>query len=576
MKQQTLCATKCIGQLKLRTQLVIIVSIQVVIIVSYVLALNLIHHSLLLNYLSEVSDYLFEQNSDHLLSNMMREYYEHFNQVFNLSKPLVNILDGNALVSFHRLYHTSKNQVLLHPLEINPIYQMKYGGTTKIPDPLRIIKGYGNYDISYSFMCYSNLSSYNQPKTIEEIVGIKLQEQLQAAAQIFYQGNLINQSFLYSYIIKEKINSIYPCLNRDKAIYQYVAENRDWYIELKRNYQIQLHIHSTIFMYQFPPQICIVYTDKKIGLSMTLPIVDQELKLIGGVVSNFLGSQIIEMLKVNSFGFQIIYLVSEKGVMIMHPYKVTVEQLPLYIYNESITGFNQTDWEYIQNLNNESTCPQFVEISSFLRCRFNSYYKQEMIIGTREFPQFKMKLIMLLSSQEYLKFYDDFRSTLEQQLHKTTTSHIIWLFALFVALCFMIVVVTQILFNPIDIIKQQAIHLIIQQRKRRQQISQLAEVLMSDEISSLVQAYQIVINKLESLSLTKTSLCKQIEDIQYPTKQPSATQSENRQSIQETKKFQALKFQYLKDLGTNQQFERAAISIIRTVLNQKNTNFLLY
>ncbi|CAD8196182.1 unnamed protein product [Paramecium octaurelia] len=568
MKQQTLCATKGIGQLKLRTQLVIIVSIQVVIIVSYVLALNLIHHSLLLNYLSEVSDYLFEQNSDHLLSNMMREYYEHFNQVFNLN--------GNALVSFHRLYHTSKNQVLLHPLDINEYYQMKYGGTTKIPDPLRIIKGYGNYDISYSFMCYSNLSSYNQPKTIEEIVGIKLQEQLQAAAQIFYQGNLINQSFLYSYIIKEKINSIYPCLNRDKAIYQYVAEKRDWYIELKRNYQIQLHIHSTIFMYQFPHQIAIVYTDKKIGLSMALPIVDQDLNLIGGVVSNFLGSQIIEMLKVNSFGFQIIYLVSEKGVMIMHPYKVTVEQLPLYIYNESITGFNQTDWEYILNLNNDSTCPQFDEISSFLRCRFNSYYKQEMIIGTRDFPQFKMKLIMLLSSQEYLKFYDDFQSTLEQQLHQTTTSHIIWVFALFVALCFMIVVVTQILFNPIDIIKQQAIHLIIQQRKKRQQISQFAEVLMSDEISSLVQAYQIVINKLESLSLTKTSLCKQIEDIQYPTKQLSVTQSDIRQNIQETKKFQALKFQYLKDLGTNQQFERSAISIIRTVLKSKNTKFLLY
>lgn len=53
---------------------------------------------------------------------------------------------------------------------------MQYGGTTKIPDPLRIIKGYGNYDISYSFMCYSNLSSFNQPKTIEEIVGVKLQE----------------------------------------------------------------------------------------------------------------------------------------------------------------------------------------------------------------------------------------------------------------------------------------------------------------------------------------------------------------------------------------------------------------
>ncbi|CAD8155777.1 unnamed protein product [Paramecium pentaurelia] len=565
MKQQKPFATKYIGQLKLRTQLVIIVSIQVLIIVSYVLALNLIHHSLLINYLSDVSDQLFEENSKHILNNMMEEYQYHYNQVFNLN--------GNALVSFHRLYHTSKNQVLLHPLDINPLYQMKYGGTTKIPDPLRIIKGYGNFDISYSFMCYSNLSSYNQPKTIEETVGIKLQEQIQAAGQIFYQGNLINQSFLYSYIIKEKINSIYPCLNRDKAIYQYVAEKRDWFIELKKNYESKSPYDHYNYTFTKP---YLLYTDKKIGLSMTLPIVDKDLKLIGGLASNFLGSQIVEMLKVNSFGFQMIYLVSDKGVMIMHPYKVTVEQLPLYIYNESITGFNLTDWEYIQNLNNDSSCPKFDQISSLLKCRFNSYYNQEMIIGTRDFPQFKMKLIMLLSSQEYLKFYDDFQSTLEQKLHETTSNYIIWLFVVFVILCFMIIVVTQILFNPIENIKQQAIHLINQQRKKRQQISQFAEVLMSDEIQSLVQAYQIVINKLESLSLTKTSLCKQIEDIPYPTKQISITQSDIKQNIQFNRQFQNIKFENLKDLCTDSQYEKAGISIIRNVLKQKNNKFLLY
>ncbi|CAD8120929.1 unnamed protein product [Paramecium sonneborni] len=565
MKQQKPFDAKCIGKLKLSTQLIVIVSIQVLIIVSYVLALNLIHHSLLTNILSEVSDHIFEKGSDHILSNMMEEYLQHFNQIFNLN--------GNALVSFHRLYHTSKNQVLLHSLEIDPLYQMQYGGTTKIPDPLRIIKGYGNYDISYSFMCYSNLSSFNQPKTIEEKVGIKLQEQIQAFAQIFYQGNLINQSFLYSYIMKEKINSIYPCLNRDKAIYQYVAEKRDWYIELKRNYQSKTPFDKYNYTFTQP---YLLYTDKKIGLSMTLPIVDKDFNLIGGVVSNFLGSQIIEMLKFNSFGFQIIYLVSEKGVMIMHPYIVTVEQLPLYIYNESITGFNFTDWEYILNLNQDSSCPKFDQLSSIRKCRYNSYYNQEMIIGIREIPEFKMKLIMLLSSSEYLKFHDDFQETLEKSLSQTTSNYIIWLFSLFVALCFIIVLVTQILFYPIEMIKQQAINLIIEQRKNKQQVSQFTEVLMSDQILSLVQAYKIVINKLESLSLTKTSECKQFEDIQYPTKQLSIRLSAFKQNIQETKKFQALRFEQLKDFSRNQQFQNDAISIIRSVVKQQNTQFLLY
>ncbi|CAD8204886.1 unnamed protein product [Paramecium octaurelia] len=565
MKQNRHFATKCIGKLKLSTQLIIIVSIQVLIIVSYVLALNLIHHSLLINYLSELSDYMFQDNSNHLLSNMMEEYFQHFNEVFNLN--------GNALVSFHRLYHTSKNQVLLHPLEINPLFQMQYGGTTKIPDPLRIIKGYGNYDISYSFMCYSNLSSFNNPLTLEERVGIKLEEQLQAAAQIFYQGNLINQSFIYSYIMKEKLNSIYPCLNREKAIYQYVAEKRDWYTELKRNYESKSPYDKYHYTFTQP---YLLYTDKKIGLSMALPIVDRNLALIGGVVSNFLGSEIVEMMKSNSFGFQIIYLVSEKGVMIMHPYKVTVEQLPLFIYNETITGFNVTDWEYILNLNSESSCPKFAKMSSPLKCRYNSYYKQEMIIGTREIPEFKMKLIMLLSSSEYLKFYDEFQTKIEISLHETTSNNIIWLFASFVVLCFMIIVVTQILFHPIEIIKKQAINLIIQQRRKQQQIPEFAEVLMSDEIVSLVQTYKIVMNKLESLSLIKTSECKQFEDIQYPTKQYSVTQAAYMRNIDQIKQFQELRFRCLKDFSGGEEFEDAAISIIKRVLKQQNTKFLLY
>lgn len=53
---------------------------------------------------------------------------------------------------------------------------MLYGSTNPIPDPLRIIKGYGNFDISNCFMCYSNLSSYSVPMTIDELVGIKMQE----------------------------------------------------------------------------------------------------------------------------------------------------------------------------------------------------------------------------------------------------------------------------------------------------------------------------------------------------------------------------------------------------------------
>lgn len=39
------------------------------------------------------------------------------------------------------------------------------------------------------------------------------------------------------------------------------------------------------------------------------------------------------------------------GIMIMHPYNVTPNLLPLYFYNESITGFNDNDWNILRDYN---------------------------------------------------------------------------------------------------------------------------------------------------------------------------------------------------------------------------------
>lgn len=51
---------------------------------------------------------------------------------------------------------------------------MLYGGVNKIPDPIRIIKGYGNSDISYSFMCYSNITTFEDPLSLDELIGMKI------------------------------------------------------------------------------------------------------------------------------------------------------------------------------------------------------------------------------------------------------------------------------------------------------------------------------------------------------------------------------------------------------------------
>lgn len=51
---------------------------------------------------------------------------------------------------------------------------MFYGGINKIPDPIRIIKGYGNSDISYSCMCFSNITAFQNPLSLDELIGMKI------------------------------------------------------------------------------------------------------------------------------------------------------------------------------------------------------------------------------------------------------------------------------------------------------------------------------------------------------------------------------------------------------------------
>ncbi|CAD8123308.1 unnamed protein product [Paramecium sonneborni] len=481
MQQQRGLFNSCMNNLKLRTQLIILVSLIIVVIVSYVLSVNLIHYTLLNKYFSSISNKIFEENSFKIQEKIIQAYEGYFDRVF--------YLNGNSLVSFHRLYHLTKNQVKQHSLELNRDYQMLYGGISKIPDPVRIIKGYGNSDISYSFMCYSNITAFDNPLSNEELLGMKIQEQTQAYASILYQGNILSQSFLYSYIIREKINAVYPCLNRGKGIYDYDPEKREWFIEVRHNFNKYKYYNEYSESFTQP---YLLFTDKKIGLSLVLPIVDENLELIGGVGTNFLGAEIVQILKSQEFGFQIIYLVSASGIMIMHPYKVNVDQLPLYIFNQSITGFNQSDWERMntKTQSNSSTCPYLNIHSSNLNCLYNSLYQQEMIIGIQDIPEYSMKLVMLLSSQEYFQFYQHFQTDLEKSLLNILWLHISILLSLFIFICFVLYIFTYILFYPIQQIQAITINRIFSQKNKRSQMPIYANIFMSQQITSLTIVIQ--------------------------------------------------------------------------------------
>ncbi|CAK85610.1 unnamed protein product (macronuclear) [Paramecium tetraurelia] len=371
----------CLPNLRLRNQFILIVAVFVLLIVTIIALWNLAHQSILNNLFLGESDLLYDTQSKIRLSFMLNKYKSYFYQIF--------ALNGNALISFHRLYLRTKKEVMKGSLEINKNYQMEYEGMIQIPDPLRILNEYGS-NISNSFMCYSNTSAYSLPLTEEERIGIKLQEQIQAYGQILYQGSLIMQSNIYSYIDLQKINNLYPCVNRGQGIFTYAPEKRDWYKTLKSTYFNATKYNSYSFKFTAP---YLLFTYQTIGLSMTLPIVDENVKFVGGVSSTFLGSKLVQYLSNNETGFQLTYLVSEDGTLIMHPFTVKADQLPLYIYNETFTGFNLTDWYEIKKTDGISSCQQF-NLRTTLKCRYNSVTQQEMIVTIENLIEYKMYLIM--------------------------------------------------------------------------------------------------------------------------------------------------------------------------------------
>ncbi|CAD8204880.1 unnamed protein product [Paramecium octaurelia] len=261
-----------------------------------------------------------------------------------------------------------------------------------------------------------------------------------------------------------------------------------------------------------------VFTDKKIGLSLVLPIVDENLELIGGVGTNFLGAEIVQILKSQEFGFQVFYLVSTSGIMIMHPYQVGVDQLPLYIYNQSITGFNQSDWVRMntQSQNDTSTCPYLSKHSSSLNCLYNSLYEQEMIIGIQEIPEYSMKLIMLLSSKEYFQFYSHFQEELQQNLLTQVGLHLFILLALFLIICLALYIFTYTLFYPIQQIQAITINRILSKSNKKSTMPLFANKFMSKQISLLFNSYSFVYDQFEQLSFNKTTICTDLENYKYP------------------------------------------------------------
>jgi len=77
-------------------------------------------------------------------------------------------VDGLELITFHKLYNEAHKMVQsMDPIILNEEINMQFGGVKNMPKILWTKEGYGGYNTTNSFLCYSNLSHLADPLTYE-------------------------------------------------------------------------------------------------------------------------------------------------------------------------------------------------------------------------------------------------------------------------------------------------------------------------------------------------------------------------------------------------------------------------
>lgn len=152
-----MCQAK-ISFITFRAQVLFITAVILVLVIILIAGLFRINNELVQPQLSSSSEALYLQISHNLLQSNLDKYRSIITRVLKISKKSYH-LDGDQLVTLHQLYNQLHKVVSSYSkITLNDSMNMNYSGTQLIPKLLRSEEGYGDFDTSYSFLCYSNLT----------------------------------------------------------------------------------------------------------------------------------------------------------------------------------------------------------------------------------------------------------------------------------------------------------------------------------------------------------------------------------------------------------------------------------
>ncbi|CAD8212898.1 unnamed protein product [Paramecium pentaurelia] len=384
---------------------------------------------------------------------------------------------------------------------------------------------------SKSFFC---LMAYQYDQTNYTNLSTAIQKQFKVISifhetiQIFDTSQFIVTGIAYTSNDSIPILGTWPALN---STLSYNAHQRSWYLshmrQMKNGHQ-----------YLFSDLFTTIIGSYTIAISQNLTDKNNE---FAGIVFNLMDFGVFKK------NFKADYILANNNGQIIlgqfnYPQNTTK---PIFFFNESITGFNQVDWNSISILINDTSNQQDIkslsncsqDVSNYL-CRYNSLYHQEVLLIAQqlEYPPYPPHIVIIFKNMTELykqvdQLNQDIYQLFAQEFYKDL--QVLIIVAVGIILLFLIILnqITKSLNLLIKYSKFQQNNLsyLKEQQQMNQQIEAISNLYNFKKNLKMIKFSENVLDQLtlqyfQLLSILKgqqgefkkSEECIQLELAQYP------------------------------------------------------------
>ncbi|CAD8154697.1 unnamed protein product [Paramecium octaurelia] len=364
------------------------------------------------------SDIIYERVNSNK-SSLTNYYLKHFNSYFEIN--------SNPLIILNKLYLHYLGIVTTNEINVN-----NFGGLNSFPSVLADKK---SQKFSDSIFCYAFKQEFLEQNT-EVIQEVSFADFLAPLGQIIHSQFDENRPLLYGYIVKNpQILYSYPCYSYGESFEEYVPESRPWF-KVAQNTSEKV---AENFEYEYSVSDPYLFNQaKEIGITLSLPLIDRNLQFQGAWCMDIFPEYLISTTEKMTSRFKSvsILIVSTDGMIIKDDDNKIA--FPVYFYNQSITGFDMTQWQQLKGSDQEE------------------YQFQNSLKGAQSILKFYLKkqqlfILFIVDSNQYISYLMEYQISQQQKINEYLRfTLILLLMTFFILLLLAYLIISFLIMRPIE------------------------------------------------------------------------------------------------------------------------------